>query len=116
MDLGAKQSQVLRMIRPEVFGLLGAGLVLGAIVLAVTVRFVEGLPYRVSAFDPTRLAAITAVLAILGGLGSRATRRLLSIAFRPARSGNHGATCRWMCLPPRERNISTYSPSPSDRH
>jgi ABC-type antimicrobial peptide transport system permease subunit len=59
------------MILSEAFGLLAAGLVLGAIVLAVTVRFVEGMLYGVSAFDPTRLAVITAVLtlvAILTGL------------------------------------------------
>jgi ABC-type antimicrobial peptide transport system permease subunit len=45
--------------------------VLGAIVLIVTVRFVEGMLYGVSAFDPIRLAAITAVLglvAIVAGL------------------------------------------------
>ena len=52
------------MILSEALSLLAAGLVLGAIVLAVTVRFVEGLLYGVSAFDPIRLAAITAVLAL----------------------------------------------------
>jgi putative ABC transport system permease protein len=59
------------MILSEALGLLAAGLVLGAIALMVTLRFVEGLLYGVSAFDPIRLMAITAVLAlvaILAGL------------------------------------------------
>ena len=59
------------MILSAAFGLLGAGLVLGAVALVVTIRFVEGLLYRVSAFHPTRLAMISAVLAlvaILAGL------------------------------------------------
>ena len=38
MALGAERSRVLRMILSEALGLLAAGLVLGAIVLAVTVR------------------------------------------------------------------------------
>ena len=64
MALGAERSRVLRMILSEALLLLAAGLVLGTIVLAVTVRFVEGLLYGVSAFDPIRLAAITVVLAL----------------------------------------------------
>ena len=65
MALGAERSRVLRMILSEALGLLAAGLVLGGIVLIVTVRFVEGMLYGVSAFDPIRLAAITAVLALV---------------------------------------------------
>jgi ABC-type antimicrobial peptide transport system permease subunit len=53
------------MILSEALGLLAAGLVLGAIVLALTVRFVEGMLYAVSAFDPLRLVAITVVLALV---------------------------------------------------
>jgi ABC-type antimicrobial peptide transport system permease subunit len=71
MALGAERSRVLRMILSEALGLLAAGLVLGAMVLTVTVKFVEGQLYGVSAFDPVRLAAITAILAlvaILAGL------------------------------------------------
>ena len=71
MVLGAERGRVLRMILSEAFGLLAAGLVLGGIVLTVTVRFVEGMLYGVSAFDPIRLIAITAVLvvvAIVAGL------------------------------------------------
>jgi ABC-type antimicrobial peptide transport system permease subunit len=65
MALGAERGRVLRMILSEALALLAAGLVLGVSVLTVTVRFVEKLLYGVSAFDPTRLAAITAVLAIV---------------------------------------------------
>jgi hypothetical protein len=71
MALGAERGRVLRMILSEALGLLAAGLVLGAIVLTVTTRFVEGMLYGVSAFDPIRLAAITAILtlsAIAAGL------------------------------------------------
>jgi predicted permease len=64
MALGAGRSGVLHMILSEALGLLVAGLVLGAIVLTVTVKFVEAMLYGVSAFDPLRLAAITAVLAL----------------------------------------------------
>lgn len=65
MALGAERGRVLRMILSEALGLLVAGLVLGAILLIVTVRFMEGMLYGVSAFDPIRLAAITAVLALI---------------------------------------------------
>src|SRR5262249_42107761 len=71
MALGAKRSRVLRMMLSEALGLLAAGPVLRAVGLTVPVRFVEGMLYGVSAFDPVRLAAITAVLtlvAIVAGL------------------------------------------------
>jgi ABC-type antimicrobial peptide transport system permease subunit len=65
MALGAKRNRVLRMILSEALVLLAAGLVPGAIVLVIAARFVEGMLYGVSAFDPIRLAAITAVLAFV---------------------------------------------------
>ena len=52
------------MILSDSLILLAAGLVLGAIVLTVTVPFVEGMLYGVSTFDPIRLVVITAVLAL----------------------------------------------------
>ena len=64
MALGAERGRVLRMILSEALGLLAAGLVLGAMALAIGVRFMESLLYGVSAFDPTRVAAITGVLAL----------------------------------------------------
>jgi predicted permease len=65
MALGAKRGRVLRMILADAMGLLAAGLVLGAIVLAIAVTFAGKMLYGVSALDPLRLAAITAVLAII---------------------------------------------------
>jgi predicted permease len=65
MALGAKRGRVLSMILSEALGLLAAGLVLGAIALMIATRFVEGMLYGVSVFDPIRLAAITAVLALV---------------------------------------------------
>jgi hypothetical protein len=65
MALGAQRGRVLRMILSEALGMLIVGLVLGAIALMMAARFVEGMLYGVSAFDPIRLAAITAVLAFV---------------------------------------------------
>jgi predicted permease len=65
MALGAERGRVLRMILSESLGLVTAGLAIGVILLAVTVRFVEGMLYGVSAFDPVRIAAIIGVLALV---------------------------------------------------
>jgi predicted permease len=65
MALGAKRGRVLSMILLEALVLLAAGLVSGAIALTFITRFVAGMLYGVSAFDPIRLAAVTAVLAFV---------------------------------------------------
>lgn len=65
MALGARRGRVLRMILSEALVLLAAGLVPGAIALVIAARFVEGMLYGVSAFDPIRLAVITGVLAFI---------------------------------------------------
>jgi hypothetical protein len=65
MALGAERGRVLGMILRDALGMLAAGLVLGAVALMITTRFVEGMLYGVSAFDPVRVAAITAVLAFV---------------------------------------------------
>src|SRR5947199_5690266 len=70
MALGAKRGGVLRMILSEALYLLAAGLVPGAIGLVIAARFVEKMLYGVSAFDPIRLAAITAVLAFVAIVAS----------------------------------------------
>jgi len=70
MALGAKRGGVLRMILSEALVLLAAGLVPGAIGLVIAARFVEKMLYGVSAFDPIRLAAITAVLALVAIVAS----------------------------------------------
>ena len=53
------------MIVSEALVLLAVGLVPGAIALVIAARFVQQMLYGVSAFDPIRLAAITAVLAFV---------------------------------------------------
>jgi ABC-type antimicrobial peptide transport system permease subunit len=68
MALGAPRGRVLRMILSEALGLLAVGLVLGAIVLTATIGFLEGMFYGVSAFNPMRLAAVVAVLAMVATL------------------------------------------------
>jgi hypothetical protein len=68
MALGAPRSRVLRMILADALQLLAVGLVLGAIVLTATIGFLEGMFYGVSAFNPMRLAAVVAVLAMVATL------------------------------------------------
>ena len=63
--LGAQRSRVLGMVLSDALRLQAAGLVLGVIVLAVTAGFVQAQLYGVSAFEPVRLAAITAILAVV---------------------------------------------------
>jgi hypothetical protein len=70
MALGAKRGGVLRMILSEALVLLAVGLVPGAIALVIAARFVQQMLYGVSAFDPIRLAAITAVLAFVAIVAS----------------------------------------------
>src|SRR2546423_12299630 len=70
MALGAKRGVVLRMILSEALVLLAAGLVPGAIGLVIAARFIEKMLYGVSAFDPIRLAGITAVLAFVAIVAS----------------------------------------------
>ena len=65
MALGAQRGRVLRMILLEALGLLAAGLALGVVLLVATVRFVEGVLYGVSVFDPIRIAAIIAILGFI---------------------------------------------------
>jgi predicted lysophospholipase L1 biosynthesis ABC-type transport system permease subunit len=53
--LGAQRSTILRMILSEAFGLLAAGVLLGAVALLFAVRFVQNLLFGVSSFDPITL-------------------------------------------------------------
>jgi ABC-type antimicrobial peptide transport system permease subunit len=63
--LGAERRTVLRMILSEALRLLGAGVLLGAIVLFFMVRFIKGMLYGVSAFDPFTLLATLTLLALV---------------------------------------------------
>jgi putative ABC transport system permease protein len=65
MAVGAQRSRVVGMILAEALRLLAAGLVLGALLITLMAGFVERNVYGVSTFEPLRLAAIIAVLAVV---------------------------------------------------
>jgi predicted permease len=65
MALGATRGMVLRMVLREAFGLLALGLLLGAIALLFTVRFVSAMLYGVSAYDPSTLVGVAGTLVIV---------------------------------------------------
>jgi predicted permease len=73
--LGADRRRVIRMILSEAFGMLGWGVLGGAIILAVGLRFVAAMLYGVSAFDPVTvlltvglLTGVTVIAALLPAL------------------------------------------------
>lgn len=70
ISLGAQRGAVLRMILSEAFRLLGAGMLLGGIVLLFTLRFVESMLFGVTAFDPATLAGTIALLAVVALLAA----------------------------------------------
>jgi predicted permease len=63
--LGAPCPTVQWMILKEAFILLTAGVVLGGVLLYATVRFIHGMLYRISAFDPVTLLTVVALLAVV---------------------------------------------------
>lgn len=63
LALGAPRPSVLWMILKEALLLLSIGVVLGGFLLYATVRFIQGMLYRISAFDPVTLLAAVVVLA-----------------------------------------------------
>jgi predicted permease len=60
--LGAQRSRVLRLVLSEAITLLGAGVVLGAAGLFVSVGFVEKMLFGVSRFEPVTLLASLGIL------------------------------------------------------
>ena len=60
--LGASRGQVIGIILREVFRLLGWGLLLDTFLLWFALRFIAGILYGVSAWEPLRLIAVVAVL------------------------------------------------------
>lgn len=70
MALGAGRARVLGMILSDAFVLLAAGLALGGVLLAATGRFVTGMLYGVSAFDPLRVATTIGVLAVVATIAA----------------------------------------------
>jgi predicted permease len=63
--LGATQGMVLRMVLKEALGLLGMGILLGAMALLFTTRFVSAMLHGVSAYDPSTLVGVAATLVIV---------------------------------------------------
>jgi predicted permease len=61
--LGARRRTVLWMILTEALHLLAAGIVLGSAALWIVVRFVQGMLFGISPFDPATLALTAALLA-----------------------------------------------------
>jgi len=68
--LGATRGVVLRMVLREALGLLALGLLLGAIALLFTTRFVSAMLYGVSAYDPSTLVGVAATLVIVAILAA----------------------------------------------
>ena len=60
--LGANRRLVLRMILREAFGMLGWGMLAGAIALVFALRFVAGMLHGVSSFDPLTLLGVALTL------------------------------------------------------
>jgi ABC-type antimicrobial peptide transport system permease subunit len=65
VTLGATRGNVLRMILGEALGLLGLGMVLGTVGVFFSTRFVTGMLYNVSAFDPATLLLVAGALLVV---------------------------------------------------
>jgi predicted permease len=63
--LGATRAMVLRMILKEALGLLVWGILLGAVALLFTTRFITAMLHGVSAYDPLTLAGVAGALVIV---------------------------------------------------
>lgn len=63
--LGAPRGKVVRMILWDAFGLVGAGILLGAIAVVFAVRFIQNMLFGISAFDPITLAGTLALLILI---------------------------------------------------
>ena len=74
MALGADRGLVLRMILREALGMLGWGMLAGAITLVFAVHFVATMLHGISSFDPLTLLGAAAVLLVI----------TLTAAFVPA--------------------------------
>lgn len=70
MAVGARMSQVVRMVVGEGAMITGVGLAVGLIVAFVLTRLLEGLLFRVSVTDPFVFAAVTVLLAVVAGLAT----------------------------------------------
>jgi predicted permease len=65
LALGAPPKSVQWIILKEAFIFLAAGVVLGGALLYATVRFFQGMLYRISAFDPVTLLTVISLLVVV---------------------------------------------------
>jgi predicted permease len=63
--LGARRSQVLRMVLKEALGLLTIGVLMGGAVLLVAIRFLRGMLFGVLSIDPVILFATLVLLTMV---------------------------------------------------
>jgi predicted permease len=75
MALGARASQVLRIVMTQAFRMVTLGASVGLIVTFVVSRFVQGLLFGITAHDPATYTAVTALLLLVAAIA----------AFIPAR-------------------------------
>ena len=83
--LGAERRTVLRMILSDALRLLAAGILLGTLLLCCVVRFVSGMLYGVSAFDPLTLLA-SLVLLTAAAMSAGAFPALRAASVDPVRA------------------------------
>lgn len=72
MALGARRSDVLRMVARGSFSWIGAGLLVGGAAALVGTRFLDALLYGVAPHDPLTFAGAAAVLALVASSGALA--------------------------------------------
>ncbi len=87
MALGARGSDVMRLVLGEVIGVLGAGTALGLIGAAASTRVLDSLLFRVTPLDPLTFAAAPAALCVAALIASaapawRAVRTDPAVALR----------------------------------
>jgi putative ABC transport system permease protein len=65
MALGAEQRDVLRLVLGEAGRFVGAGIAIGLLAAFALVRFVAGLLYQVSEYDPATFTGVTLLLGVI---------------------------------------------------
>jgi putative ABC transport system permease protein len=77
--LGASTQDVLQLVLTHAMRVVGAGVIIGLVLAAVSGRFIETLLFGVRPLDPATFALVTAVVSITGALS------IVGPAWRAAR-------------------------------
>lgn len=78
--LGAASGQIVRLVLSQVIGMVGAGLLVGAIAAFAATRVLRNLLYQVQPLDATTFAAVSGLLLLVGGLAAAVpVRRALRV-------------------------------------